>query len=229
MIGIPLAKTAAAASGSTKALNSAAGVTFPSPIAPPIQTMRSMRSCTSGCRSSRRATFVSGAVGTRTTLGSISSARKSAAGPPTGRDDGSCSSGPSRPVSPCTCAAVRSSRRSGASAPAATGMSLRPAISSVTSALRVVLSSVWLPATVVTPVSSTSGEASARRIAMASSWPGSQSITILVLTGTRPPPRQSAARSARRSARPPGRPRRRPAAGTRRASALPAARRRDRR
>ena len=100
------------------------------------------------------------------------------------RAEGSGSSGPSRPVSPCTCAAVRSSRRSGASAPAATGMSVLPAISSVTSALRVVLSSVWFPATVVTPISSTSGEASARRIAIASSWPGSQSMTIGVLTAS---------------------------------------------
>src|SRR5438445_3662968 len=45
--GIPLANTTAAASGSTKALNLAAGRTFPSPIAPPIQTMRSRRSRTS--------------------------------------------------------------------------------------------------------------------------------------------------------------------------------------
>ncbi len=105
---------------------------------------------------------------------------------------GSGSTGPSRPLSPCTCAAVRSVRVSGASAPAHTGMSVRPAISSVTSALRVVLSSVWLPATVVMPTSSTSGDASARRIAIASSWPGSQSMTIFVLTGERPPPRRSA-------------------------------------
>src|SRR5581483_4179975 len=46
VIGMPLAKTSAAASGSTKALNSAAGVTFPSPIEPPIQTIRSSRSRT---------------------------------------------------------------------------------------------------------------------------------------------------------------------------------------
>ncbi len=108
MTGIPLANTAAAASGSTKALNSAAGVTFPSAIAPPIQTIRSSRSRTSGCRSSMSATFVSGAVGTSTTPGSIRSARKSAACWSTGCADGSGSSGPSRPLSPWTCAAVRS-------------------------------------------------------------------------------------------------------------------------
>ena len=180
--GIPLANTAAAASGSTNALNSAAGVMLPSAIAPPIQTIRSRRPRTSGWRSSMSATFVSGPVGTSTTPGSISSARKSAACASTGEAEGSGSSGPSRPESPWTCAAVRSSRRSGASAPAATGMSVLPAISSVTSALRVVLSSVWLPATVVTPRSSTSGEASASRIAIASSWPGSQSMRIGMLT-----------------------------------------------
>ena len=42
MIGTPLPNTIAAASGSTNALNSAAGVMFPSAIAPPIHTMRSI-------------------------------------------------------------------------------------------------------------------------------------------------------------------------------------------
>ncbi len=74
--------------------------------------------------------------------------------------------------------------RAAASAPAATGMSVRPASSSTLSALRVVFSSVWLPATVVTPRSSTSGEASASRIAIASSWPGSQSMRIGMLTAS---------------------------------------------
>jgi hypothetical protein len=40
---IPLAKTRAAASGSAQMLNSAAGVTLPSAIAPPISTIRSGR------------------------------------------------------------------------------------------------------------------------------------------------------------------------------------------
>ena len=39
----PLSKTRAAASGSAQMLNSAAGVTLPSPIAPPISTIRSGR------------------------------------------------------------------------------------------------------------------------------------------------------------------------------------------
>ena len=62
--------------------------------------------------------------------------------------------------------------------PAATGTSPRPASSSTRSAFAVVFSSVWLPATVVTPSSSTSGLASASRSAIASSWPGSQSRRI---------------------------------------------------
>src|SRR5262249_46388410 len=81
---MPLSNTAAAASGSTNALNSAAGVVLPSAIAPPIQTMRSSRSRTSGCRSNSIATLVSGPVGTSTTPGSSSSARKSAAWASTG-------------------------------------------------------------------------------------------------------------------------------------------------
>ena len=186
--------------------------------------MRSSRSRTSGCCLSKSAMFVSGAVGTSTTPGSISSASRSTAFDLTGSTEGTGSSGPSRPVSPCTCTAVRRSRRSGAPAPAATGMSLRPAISSVTSALRVVLSSVWFPATVVTPISSTSGEASASRIAIASSWPGSQSMTIGVVTGPRPPPLWSEARSGRRSGTRPARRRRRHAAATPRETCLRGAR-----
>ena len=63
----------------------------------------------------------------------------------------------------------RAQRARGAVGAGATGTSVRPASSSTFSALRVVLSSVWLPATVVTARSSTSGEASASRIAIASS------------------------------------------------------------
>ena len=78
--------------------------------------------------------------------------------------------GPSSPLSPCTYSATYGSRTSGRSAPAATGMSPRPANSSTRRAFAVVFSSVWLPATVVTPSRSTSGLASASRIAIASSW-----------------------------------------------------------
>ena len=59
----PLAKTRCAASGSAQMLNSAAGVTLPSPIAPPIRTIRSRPRRRGGARAGS-ATFVSGPVGT---------------------------------------------------------------------------------------------------------------------------------------------------------------------
>ena len=73
--------------------------------------------------------------------------------------------------------------RPAAAPPAATGTSSRPARASTASALRVVVSSGRLPATVVSASSSTSGLASASRIAIASSTPGSQSMTSGVATG----------------------------------------------
>src|SRR5574341_666211 len=51
----------------------------------------------------------------------------------------------------------RYARTSGRAAPAATGMSMRPATSSTRSALRVVCSTSALPYTVVTPTTSSSG------------------------------------------------------------------------
>ena len=174
----PLVKTRCAASGSAQMLNSAAGVTLPSAIAPPISTIRS--GLASGWRASRSATFVSGPVAT-SVAPSIRSARKSTACCGEGSACGGGRSGPSRPVSPCTSAATRGSRTSGRPAPAATGMSPRPASSSTRIAFAVVFSSVWLPATVVTPRSSSSSLPSASSIAIASSWPGSQSSRIGVL------------------------------------------------
>src|SRR4029453_19683275 len=53
-----------------------------------------------------------------------------------------------------------------------------PTKSSTRIAFAVVFSSVWFPATVVTPSSSTSGLATASSRAIASSCPGSQSRTI---------------------------------------------------
>ena len=72
---------------------------------------------------------------------------------------------------------------SGRAAPAATGTSSRPASASTRRALRVVVSSGRLPATVVSASSSTSGLASASRMAIASSTPGSQSMTSGAATG----------------------------------------------
>ena len=80
VVSMPLAKTRFAASGSAQMLNSAAGVRLPSPIEPPIRTIRSGRA--SGCRASSSAMFVSGPVGTsvrRPSRARISRARKSTA------------------------------------------------------------------------------------------------------------------------------------------------------
>ena len=59
----PLGNTVAAASGSAQMLNSAAGVTFPSAIAPPMRTIRSSLDAASSWRSRNAATFVRGPVG----------------------------------------------------------------------------------------------------------------------------------------------------------------------
>ena len=99
---------------------------LPSAIAPPIQTIASRRSRTSGWRSSRSATFVSGPVGTSTTPGSITLGEQVGGMRVERPCRGSGSAGPSRPDSPWTCAAVRSLPPSGASAPAATGTSRAP-------------------------------------------------------------------------------------------------------
>src|SRR6218665_3732728 len=53
-----------------------------------------------------------------------------------------------------------------------------PAAAHTDSALRVTFSMVWLPATVVMPSRSMCGLPAASRIAIASSWPGSQSRII---------------------------------------------------
>ena len=175
----PLPKTRAAASGSIQMLNSADGVWLPSWIAPPMSTTRSIFAAASGCASRRRATFVSGPSATSVTArseASIFAARKSFACSGTGSALGGGRSTPSSPVSPWASAATTSSPMRGPSAPAATGISVRPASSRTRSAFAVVLSSVWFPATAVTPRTSSSGLPSARRSASASSWPGSQSM-----------------------------------------------------
>ena len=75
----------------------------------------------------------------------------------------------------------------GCVAPLATGMSARPAMSSSVNALWVATSTAQLPNTVVSAATSSSGEARARKIATASSMPGSVSmITLRVDMGTDP-------------------------------------------
>ena len=74
---------------------------------------------------------------------------------------GAGSSAYPRPVGPCVSAAVRSGRARGRSAPAATGMSDRPASSSTASVLRTMCGSSTLPATQPTATISASGDAAA--------------------------------------------------------------------
>ena len=223
----PDAKTRAAASGSAQMLNSAAGVMFPSPIAPPMSTIRAGRIP----RSSASATFVSGPTGTSTVSGPTCSTRKSTAGCSIGSEARGGSSGPSRPLSPCTWAATWGSRTSGRSAPIATGTSSRPTSASTRNALSVVFSSVWLPCTVVTPTSSISGLASASRSAIASSCPGSQSrmTGVVIAPPSRRPRPRSEATAARRSATRRSRRRRRRGAAPPRGRGPRAARRAGRR
>ena len=81
-------------------------------------------------------------------------------------------SGPSSPLSPCTWAATSCCRMNGRVGAAVDGNV--GAACELEDAQRVVRRLVdrWLPATVVTPMSSTSGEATASSNAIASSWPG---------------------------------------------------------
>ncbi len=192
--GRPLSKTRRAASGSHQMLNSAAGVTLPRPIAPPISTIRLTLDAGRGWRASSSATFVSGPVATSVTGSgsrSIACAIQSIACSGSASRAAGGRSGPSRPLSPCTCCAFAGSRISGRSAPAATASSGCPTWSRMRIALAVVFWRVWLPATVVTPSRRISGEASASSSAIASSWPGSQSRITGVGTGRVSHPRDA--------------------------------------
>src|SRR6266852_1355694 len=60
VIGTPRARTIAAACGSTKKLNSAAGVTLPRSRAPPISTIRATLRASSGAWAKARAGLVKG-------------------------------------------------------------------------------------------------------------------------------------------------------------------------
>ncbi len=67
MIGIPLWKTIAAASGSCHTLNSAAGVALPADAEPPIKTIRFNFFALSGNARKKSAMLVNGASGTSVT------------------------------------------------------------------------------------------------------------------------------------------------------------------
>src|ERR1700678_4202748 len=101
--------------------------------------------------------------------------------PPSADRLGAGSTAPPRPLSPCTCPACRAGRSSGVPHPAVTGTEPRPTNDATASALAVVFASSTLPATVVRPASSISGDPAANAIASASSMPGSQSRMMVVL------------------------------------------------
>ena len=213
-------------------LNSAAGVTLPE---------------------ADRAAHEHDALGPRLRVGRAAARRWSADQrvPASSRRHARRGSRPHAAPSGCAAAAAGRGRRAGLavdvrgdervaqerpSAPAATGMSSRPTKSRTRIAFAVVFSSVWLPATVVTPSSSTSGLARASSSAMASSCPGSQSIRIPMMRSSgwngsrsRPPRARSGATAGRRAGgRDRARPRR-PGAAPRPSRALRGARRRGRR
>jgi hypothetical protein len=132
----------------------------------------------SGCTFRKRAMLVRGPTGINVTgsglAASVSAMRRSA---PPGR---SLVFGSGRftlpiPFSPCTFFAVRASPTRGALSPLATGMSERPASSRSFSAFVTPSSSSTFPKTTVTARTSSSGERTARRMARASSIPGSTS------------------------------------------------------
>ena len=110
---------------------------------------------------------------------------------------------PPRPSSPWKSVAVTSGPRSGAAAPRATRSRAAGAPTErMRWTLAVVKSTGTLPATEVTASTDTSGEASARSMASASSIPGSVSISHG--TGTAVPSRRQAARQVvRGGGRPP--------------------------
>ena len=148
---------------------------------PPISTTSRTRSAIRGSFRTAMAMFVSGPIGTRVispgadiTMSTITSTACSG----TGRTDGSPHSWPSSPPLPWMSSAVKSGRTSGAAQPAATGTSWMPASVHTRKALSVVSARGWFPATVVIAASETSGVPCASRIAIASSWPGSQSRMI---------------------------------------------------
>ena len=146
--------TMSAASGSVTMLNSPYGVVLPRSVEPPMKTTRRRWPVISGWVRRSSATLVSGPVAisvTGTGDSAISRRISSTACTPAISATGTSRSGPSSPDTPWMSSATVSSPTSGRSQPAATGTAEAPARARIRCALRVVLSSVWLPATVVTP------------------------------------------------------------------------------
>ncbi len=180
-------------------LNSAAGVVLPpSKNPPPMSTSSLIFGTISGARWMAVPTLVWGPSVHTVTESSFASRSvsisQSTACSALGDRAGSGSSTPSMPVLPCTCSAVTSGRTMGRAQPAKTGTSSRPASSHIFRAFFVVRSRGTLPATVVMPSTSSSRDARANRMAMASSWPGSVSMMIGRLIPIPPAPRPGSAR-----------------------------------
>ena len=182
MTGTPDASTREAASGSYQTLNSAVGVMLPSTRAPPpIMTIRPSSAATPGDAARSAATFVSGpsAMSVTGSADSSTTSRTSSTAVRRSAPRGAGSSRiPPRPSVPWMLSAGSESRRtSGWSAPAPTGTSSRPSRCRSRSAFSVVRSRPAFPPTVVTARTSSSGPDSASISAIASSIPGSVSIT----------------------------------------------------
>ena len=165
-------------------LNSAAGFTLPRDAEPPMITKSLTHDASRGSRRSASPMLVSGPVATSVIspgAAAAASMMKSIACPSSAARAGVGSTAPPRPVSPCTCPACSAGRSSGVPHPAVTGTEPRPTNDATARAFAVVLASSTLPATVVRPASSISGDPAAKAIASASSMPGSQSRMMVVL------------------------------------------------
>ena len=161
-------------------LNSATGVALPTLAEPPMNTIRSRFSVTSGCIRKSNARFVCGAHAINVTFCSDSMMVRrisSTACSVTGSRDGAGNSTPPRPSAPCTYDASRAGEFNGATAPAATGISLAPIKSRIFTVFSTTCLSDTLPATVDTARTSICGLRTAYINAIASSMPVSTSIT----------------------------------------------------
>lgn len=166
-------------------LNYAAGVQFPSPIAPPIIVTPLILCFKSGNAFKRIAKFVIAPVTTNSTSSSCSIIRLYI-----------CKNGflvtavlgdffktaPSSPDLPCISAAVFNFLQMGPSAPCTTSISDLPIQYRMLSAFFVVFSMTEFPAEVEIPIKSILSFNAAMMIANMSSWPGSQSSQTFIVS-----------------------------------------------
>ena len=167
---------------------SAAGLTLPLTVAaPPMMTTSATWLMMRGSNKSARAILVSGPTGTSVTspgCAMIVSTINCAAVRGWGCKVGAGWLVLPSPSSPCTKAAAPwYITCNGLAAPCTTGTDERPANSTRCSAFCVAVAVSTLPKMVVRPSTSSSGAAKAKRIAIASSIPGSVSIIIFLVMG----------------------------------------------